>query len=103
MQHAIKYKNIRILQISPESADKLKTFYKGVKALFSVSAVTQDLWEDISNVVNLRGIPHIILLRNGIPVFSGHPMEPELEPMMKKINAEIEEAKKAKAAEAAAE
>lgn len=101
MQHALKYKNIPILQISAEDLPKLKKFYTGVKTPYSVSKVTPELWEDFSNFFNVRGIPHLVLLRKGVVMFSGHPMDPALEPLMKKLNQEVEEEKKAKVLEAA--
>lgn len=98
MKLSLTYKNIKILQIAQESPDKLKQFFKGVKVPYPVSAVTPEFWEELSNIIQLRGIPHFVLIRDGVIIFSGHPMEPTLEPLLKKVNAELEQIKKDKKA-----
>ena len=96
MKHALHYKNIPILQISPEEPEKLKKFFGGVKVPNSVSAIPRELWDSFSDWFSIQGIPHLVVLHKGVAVFSGHPMDPELEPLLKKLNAQLEAEKKEK-------
>jgi len=94
MKHTLEFKNIKFLQVSNDDPKKLQDFYKGVKVPFVVSHLPAQVYEDFSNFFSIRGIPHVVILRNGVAAYSGHPMTEEFEKMLKKFNTEIENEKK---------
>ena len=83
--------NVKILQISREPKTKISQTYGDKQVSFAVSSVTEELWSSLTDAIGLRGIPHALVIENGIVVFQGHPATQEFGAAVAALNKKIED------------
>lgn len=83
-----QYPNIPALAISQEPKAKLEHHYAKVKSFipYSLCAVTDDVWETITDAIGLQGIPHCVLLYEGKVLYNDHPLKPDYQQALAKLS-----------------
>lgn len=89
--------HVKILQISREPKAKIQQTYGGKTVSFAVSSVSDEVWSTLSDAIGLRGIPHAVVLDQGVVVFKGHPMEEGFTKAIETLNKKAADALAAKA------
>ena len=83
-----KYPNVFIVSVSNEDADpveKLMEKFAPMKLLNIALDVNGEVAK-LSEVNKANGIPHAFVIKDDIIVWQGHPMDPECEAALSKLN-----------------